>query len=214
MAKYFFIVFLVVLCSSFNLCEKKVKIDGKVSRVYIYPDCDDTSTYLKQRFQANHVVEYLYINSRLQYKRILDKTESWIVNEYSYDAYGKHEVHINDTFKANIPDKIFTINDSCSLNIEYYNDGGYHICTYGYNRKRECQHPDVYASTIVFERAYIGKMMGHLQVICDTNSVTDAFTNEELVKIVHRERQSGLWHTYNANDYIIDSTTYDPMREK
>jgi hypothetical protein len=42
--------------------------------------------------------------------------------------------------------------------------------------------------------------------------VTDAFTNEELVKIVHRERQTGLWHTYNANDFIIDSTTYNPLK--
>ncbi len=212
MAKYLFIIFMAVMCSGFNLCEKKVKVDGKVNRIYIYPDCDDTSCYLKQRFQANHVVEYLYINSRLQYKRILDKTESWIVNEYTYDANGKHEIHINDTFATNIPDKIFTINDSCTLNIEYYNDGGYHICTYGYNRKKECLHPDAYASTIVFERAYAGKMMGQLQVICDTNSVTDAFTNEELVKIVHRERQTGLWHTYNANDFIIDSTTYNPLK--
>lgn len=213
MAKYLFIFFMALSFCSFNICDKKVKADGKVTRVYIYPECDDTSTYIKQRFQANHVVEYLYINSLLQYKRILDKADVWVANEYVYDVAGKHEVHTSDTFATAIPDKCFAINDSCALNIEYYSDGGYHICTYGYNRKRECQHPDAYAGTIVFERAYVGKMAGGLRIICDTNSITDAYSNEELVKIVHRERQSGLWHTYNADDHLVDSTVYDPLKQ-
>ena len=202
---------LVLFCSSFNICEKKVKTDGKVTRMYIYPDCDDTSCYLKQRYQANHIVEYLYINSTLQYKRILDKGDRWIANEYTYDANGKHEMHTSDTFFT-IPDKTLAIRDSTSLNIEYYGDGAYHICTYGYNRKKECMHPEVFASTIVFDSLYLGKMMGHLQIMCDTNSVTDAYTNEELVKIVHRERQTGLWYSYNSDDAKKDSTVYEPVK--
>lgn len=187
-------------------------VDGRLNRIYIYPDCDDTSTYLKQRYNAYHIVEYLYINSRLRYRRILDKATPWIVNEYSYDADGKHETHKTDTLRTTLPDKTLTINDSMSLNIEYYDDGGYHICSYGYNRKHECLHPDVFASTIVFDSAYTGKMEGRLRVICDTNSVTDAFTDQELVKIVHRERQTGKWYHYNAEGRKTDSTTYDPLK--
>ena len=180
-------------------------------RVYIYPDCEDTSCYLKQRYQANHVVEYLYVNSKLQYRRILDKADPWIVNEYTYEN-GKKEVHRNDTFQAFIPDKTFNINDSFSLSLSYFNDGGYRICTYGYNRKNECLHPGALASTIVFDSIYQGKMEGQLRVICDTNTVTDAFSNEELMKIVHHERQTGLWRKYNFDNIKTDSLVYDPLK--
>ena len=211
MARYFIVIGLALLCSSFTICEKKVKSEGKINRIYIYPDCDDTSTYLKQRYQANHVVEYLYINSKLQYRRILDKADYWVVNEYTYDN-GRKEVHRNDTFRSPIPDKTFTINDSSVLNIEYFNDGGYRICTYGYNRKSECLHPNVFASTIVFDSTYKGKMMGNLQIMCDTNTVTDAFSSEELMKIVHRERQTGLWRKYDFDNVKTDSMVYDPLK--
>ncbi len=210
MSRYIFFIALVAICSSFNLCEKKVFVDGRLNRVYIYPDCNDTSCYLKQRYNANHIVEYLYINSRLQYRRILDKTDVWIMNEFTYDADGKHEAHKIDTLRNGIPDKSFAINDTCSLNIEYYGDGGYHICSFGYNRKNECQHVDELASTIVFDSAYTGKMEGKLQIICDTNSVIDAFSGEELVKIVHRERQTGKWYHYDAKGWKVDSTIYKP----
>ncbi len=210
MFRYIFFIALIAICSSFNLCEKKVFTDGRLNRVYIYPDCDDTSCYLKQRYNANHIVEYLYVHSRLQYRRILDKTDVWIMNEYTYDANGQHEKHILDTLRGAIPDISFTINDSCSLNIEYYGDGGYHICTFGYNRKNECQHSRELASTIVFDSAYAGKMEGKLQIICDTNSVTDAYSGDELVKIVHRERQTGKWYHYNNQGWKTDSTIYKP----
>ena len=208
-SKYIMFIGLLVFCCSFNICEKKIKTDGKASRIYIYPDCADTSTYLKQRYQANHTVEYLYIHSTLKFKRILDKNGVWIINEFTYTK--EHgEIQKTNSIAGAVPDKSFAINDSCSLNIEYFADGGYHICTYGYNRANECLHKDSYASTIVFDSLYKGKMMGSLQVICDSNSVTDAATNEEFVKIVHRERQTGKWLTYNFDDYIIDSTRFEP----
>lgn len=210
MFRYLIVIVIVTLCCGFNLCEKKVRVDGRLNRIYIYPDCNDTSCYLKQRYQANHVVEYLYINSTLRYKRILDKTEPWIANEYIYDSTGKHEVHNTDTLRTGIPDKLFSINDSCSLNIEYYNDGGYHICTFGFDRRHECLHPDILASTIVFDSAYAGKMEGKLQILCDTNTITDAFSEEEVLKIVHRERQTGLWYIYNGEDHKTDSIAYKP----
>lgn len=167
---------------------------------------------MKQRYQANHIVEYLYINSVLQYRRILDKAGYWIVNEYTYDANGKHEVHTIDTLRQELPERTFAINDSMSLNISYYNDGGYHICTYGYNRANECAHPDSFAQTIVFDSAYAGKMEGRLQIICDTNAVEDAMTGEEQLKIVHRERQNGKWYIYNAEGWKKDSTVYKPIK--
>ena len=182
-----------------------------MNRIYIYPDCNDTSCYLKQRYQANHVVEYLYVNSKLQYRRILDKVDGWIVNEYTYDN-GRKEVHKNDTFLSAIPDKTFLINDSSVLNVSYFNDGGYRICTFGYNRKNECLHPDFYASTIVFDSTYAGKMEGNLRIICDTNTVTDGYSNEEVMKIVHRERQTGLWRRYDFDNTKIDSVVYDPLK--
>ncbi|MBC7553999.1 MAG: hypothetical protein H7257_08470 [Taibaiella sp.] len=209
MRKYIAVIALMCFCCGFNICEKKIKADGKVTRIYIYPDCNDTACYLKQRYQANHIVEYLYINSKLRYKRILDKAAPWIVNEFAYGPEAA-ERQKQDTIYGNIPDRGFDINDTCSLNIEYFADGGYHICTYGYNRANECRHPEAHASTIVFDTLYKTKMMGNLQIICDTNSVTDALTNEELIKIVHRERQTGRWLTYNFEDYIIDSATYKP----
>lgn len=196
----------------FTLCEKKVKVDGKLNRVYIYPDCDDTATYIKQRYQANHTVEYLYVNSILQYRRIIDKAGYWIINEYTYDSLGRHEVHTLDTLWESLPDRSFRINDTMSLNITYYNDGGYHIATYGYNRRNECAHPDSFAQTIVFDSAYAGKMEGRLQIICDTNSIEDAFSGDELVKIVHRERQRGKWYIYNADGWKKDSTVYNPVK--
>ncbi len=212
MAKYLPIIVLALFCSSFNICEKKVVVNGTVNRIYIYPDCNDTSCYLKQRYQANHIVEYLYINSKLKYRRIIDKAGAWIVNEYLYNK-AKGEEHRNDTFVNGIPDNCFAINDSCSLNIEYFGDGGYHICTYGYNRALECIHAGTFASTIVFDSMYKSKMEGSLQIICDTNSVTDAFTNEEVVKIVHRERQTGIWRSYNFSNYKTDSTLYSPLKK-
>jgi hypothetical protein len=211
MGKYLIIIGITLFCCSFNICEKKAKVDGKISRVYIYPDCDDTSTYLKQRYQANHIVEYLYVNSKLQYKRILDKAGPWIVNEFSYGKPGG-ETHRTDTFAGTVPDKSFGINDSCSLNIEYFGDGGYHICTYGYDRHHECAHQADYASSIVFDSLYKSKMVGSLQIICDSNSLTDAFTNEEFVKIVHRERQVGMWYSVREDNMRIDSTKYDAQR--
>ncbi len=212
MAKYLLVIALVFVCSSFNICERKVITDGTISRVYIYPDCGDTSCYLKQRYQANHVVEYLYINSELRYKRILDKTSSWIANVYTFTKDSSQ--HRVDTIAGNLPDYSFAINDSCSLNVEYFADGAYHICTYGYNRANECRHTDSYSSTIVFDSLYKSKMMGSLQIICDTNSVTDAYTNEEFVKIVHRERQIGMWRTFDLKNYKTDSAYYDPKNEK
>jgi hypothetical protein len=207
-AKYLFAIFVVIGCSAFSICERKVMVDGKMNRIYIYPDRSDTSTYLKQRFQPNHVVEYLYVNSKLRYKRILDRTIYWVVNEYINPGQ-RNEQHITDTFRLGIPEKVFDINDSCALNVEYFNDGGYHICTYGYNRANECAHSQVYASTVVFDSLYAAKMMGALQVICDTNTVTDALTSEEYYKIVHRERQRGKWYTFDLNEYKKDSTVYE-----
>ena len=208
MGKYFIIAGILLFCCGFNICERKVKVDGKVSRVYIYPDCDDTGTYVKQRYQANHIVEYFYLHSSLKYKRILDRAGKWIANELSFDSLGR-EVRHSDTLAGDLPDKGFDINDSCALNIEYYADGGYHICTYGYNRHNECKHQDTYASTIVFDSLYKSKLIGHMQIICDSNSVTDAFTNEEFVKIVHRERQAGMWYTVREDNMVIDSTRYE-----
>ncbi len=207
MAKYLIIVAIALLCCGFNICERKVVTDGKISRVYIYPDCNDTGTYLKQRYQANHVVEYLYIHSRLQYKRILDKAGNWIVNEFNY---GQHkEAQRTDTFAGPIPDKCFDINDSCALNIEYFADGGYRVCTYGYNRHFECSHQETLATTIVYDSLYKSKTVGHLQIVCDSNTVTDAFSNEEFVKIVHRERQAGKWYTVRLDGMVTDSSFFD-----
>ena len=206
--KYILLIVVVLFCSAFNICEKKIITDGVISRIYIYPDCEDTSCYLKQRYQANHVVEYLYINSHLTYKRIMDKANGWIVNEYSYDSGRENHKLLN--YPGLIPDASYPINDTCSLNIEYFADGAYHICTFGFNRANECKHTGTYSSTIVFDTLYKSKMEGHLQIICDTNSVTDAFTNEELVKIVHRERQTGTWRTYDLKNYKTDSAFYDP----
>ncbi len=207
MAKYFIIIAVTLLCCGFNICERKVLTDGKIARVYIYPDCNDTSTYLKQRYQANHIVEYLYIHSRLEYKRILDKAGSWIVNDCNYklNAATTH----TDTFAGQIPDKSFDINDSCSLNIEYFADGGYRVCTYGHNRHFECKHQETLATTIVYDTLYRSKTVGHLQIICDSNTVTDAFSNEEFVKIVHRERQTGKWYTVRLDGMVTDSSVYD-----
>ena len=208
MRKYLFVILGVTLfCSGFNICEKKVNVDGKLNRIYIYPDCRDTSTYVKQRYQANHIVEYLYIHSKLRYKRILDKAGYWIVNEFTYDK--NKETQLADTFSSDIPDKSFDINDSCSLNIEYFGDGGYRICTYGFNRHNECKHQETFASTIVFDSLYKSKNIGSLQIICDSNTVTDAFSNEEFVKIVHRERQTGKWYTVRLDNMVIDSTYFD-----
>ncbi len=212
LAKYLVIIALACCCSGFNICETKVLQNGIATRIYIYPDCNDTSCYLKLRYQANHVVEYLYIGSQLRFKRILDKAGPWIANEYTYEK-GKGETHRVDTMQGALPDECLAINDTCALNIEYYGDGGIHICTYGYNRALECQHTESYASTIVFDSLYKGKMQGSLQIICDTNTVTDAFTNEDVVKIVHRERQKGMWHTYAADNRITDSTYYDPLKK-
>lgn len=209
MGKYFIIagIGIVLLFCGFNICEKKVWTNGKIARVYIYPDCDDTGTYLKQRYNANHIVEYLYIHSRLRYKRILDKAGVWVVNEYTYSKKND-EVYRIDSFPDMIPDKSFDINDSCSLNIEYFADGGYHICTYGFNRNQECRHQQICASTIVFDTVYKSKRMGSLQIICDSNAVTDAFTNDEFVKIVHRERQTGMWYTVRDDGMRMDSIFY------
>lgn len=208
MRKYLFVIVGVTfLCSGFNICEKKVNIDGKLNRIYIYPDCDDTSTYVKQRYQANHIVEYLYIHSKLQYKRILDKSGNWIVNEFTYEK--NKEIQHADTFAGNIPDKSFDINDTCSLNIEYFGDGGYRICTYGFNRQNECKHQETLASTIVFDSLYKSKNVGHMQIICDSNTVTDAFSNEDFVKIVHRERQVGKWYTVRLDNMVTDSIVYE-----
>lgn len=198
---------LAFLCFGFTICDKKVKTDGRVSRIYIYPDCNDTSTYLKQRYQAFHIVEYVYINSRLRYRRILDKAGRWVLNSYTYE--GKKELHTIDTLAGDIPDHSYAINDTCALNVEYYADGACRICTYGYNRANECRHTDSFASSIVFDSLYRGKMTGNLRIICDTNEVIDAYSNEELVKIVHRERQTGLWRIYDSNDMKKDSVVYN-----
>lgn len=208
MSRFGILIGVILLCCAFNICEKKVKTDGKVSRIYIYPDCNDTGTYLKQRYQAFHIVEYLYVHSKLKYKRIMDRNEVWIVNEFWYNEKNKETAKL-DTFPGSPPDMSFDINDSCALSIEYFTDGGYHICTYGFNRQNECLHQDTHASSIVFDSLYKSKTIGDLQTICDSNSITDVLTNEDFVKIVHRERQVGKWYTVRDDGMRIDSVVYD-----
>jgi hypothetical protein len=142
-------------------------------------------------------------------KRILDRGDFWIINEYFYDDKNR-EHHKCDSVTGLLPDVAFAINDSMALNVEYFQDGGFHICTYGFNRANECKHADILAATIVFDTLYRTKMEGSLQIICDSNTITDAFTNEEMIKVVHRERQVGMWRTYNLNNYKIDSAIYKP----
>ncbi len=183
--------------------------DKTVSREYIYPDCTDTSTYIKQRYSAFHVAEYFFVHSKLMRKRVLDKNGYWVLNETIYNSKGKGITH-TDTIRGDLPDVVYDVNDSMAVNVAYYQDGGLHICTYGFNRANECKHTDILAATIVFDSLYKSKMEGPLQIICDSNTITDAFTNEELIKVIHRERQTGMWRTYNIYGGKTDSAIYKP----
>lgn len=203
---------LALLLTSF-MCERKMSKQGKVATVFIYPDCNDTSCYLKQKYEPFHIVDYLYIDSKLRSKRIIDRSQnSWVVNDFGYPVDAKRW-HRIDTFTNDLPDNCYLVNDSCGLKVQYYADGGIKVCSYGFDRSSECRHSGSLVPAIIFDSLYHFKSCGQVRVICDSDYVTDAFTNQDFLKIVHRERQTGVWRRYNKEGVKLDSLVYDDGNE-
>jgi hypothetical protein len=185
-------------------------VGNGVKAVVVYPNCADTACYLKQKYQPNHVVEYLYKNSRLRYKRIMDKTDAWIINEYVYNDKGK-AVHVTDTAADVLPEYAYSINDTMQLQLRYRQDGGIALCSYNYRRNKECEHNLEPMWAVLYDSAYQRKTLGTMMVLCDSNYVTDAQTNEEFLKIVHREGMQGKWIRYDLRNYKLDSTIHNDL---
>jgi len=72
--RYLFLIATIILACSFTICDKIVKKDSGWE-MYVYPDCSDSTTYLKQVY-----------HERDPYKE-KNKIGEWIrrVGEYSID---------------------------------------------------------------------------------------------------------------------------------
>lgn len=201
-----FIVLWVALVAG-KLCEQKVKQGGKVSRVYIYPDCDDTSTYIKQRYQPNHIAEYFYVNSTLLYRKVADKTDKWIVNTFDYT--NRKVIRTVDTVDGDLKDAVYSYNDSQQIGVMYHPDGAYKYCATSYNRSFECKHSGSVTDGIIFTQGYNSKSVGNILVLCDTVEVEDVATGNIVLKVLHKERKTGFWYTYDSLGYKRDSIFYN-----
>jgi len=225
--RYLFLIATIILACSFTICDKIVKKDSGWE-MYVYPDCSDSTTYLKQVY-----------HERDPYKE-KNKIGEWIrrVGEYSIDenfhlhdtllSYSNHVFGHDDTFlNQNVFyghgvwesfqvrfDKFRWITtEKYDIDVAYYDNGTFkkiNIVTYPKNEHRQI-------ASMEWDESHDTKWQGSRKAVFndrqDSVISEDESTGQVNTLIISHDSdvKNGWWKKYNTKNEVLDSIYYpDP----
>ena len=221
--KYIVALLALILCCSFTICDKlKIKYHGISSTLYIYPDCDDSTTFIQQEYYVSEATKERKVPSKIWTieKESVSINECFCIhNQTVYDSYihlgqdtfYSENTHNNCWVKTSSVEPPFSrevrLNDSSKMRIQYFRNGRIWSCEFGVLDRTghiyEC---------IEWDTSYESKWKGFLKdVRGSTDSIEYEYPDGESgykIVVSHPSVKTGTWKKYNSADVLIDSMVY------
>ena len=213
--RYLLLFTIAVLACSFNICQKIVKKD-KGWEMYVYPDCSDSTTYLKQIYYARDPYNERRNGDWARYEGEYDIDERFYIHDFIWRTSSyvfKHndslftdkvyygEENSEEFYRKVMPENRRIITEKYDIYIGYYSDG-----TFKYFSVMTDPNNDSRAtSCIQWDSLHSTRWEGVYKV--------DIFREpEERVDISHdTDVKNGWWKKYNDKNEVLDSIYYpDP----
>ncbi len=226
MTKYIVFASVLVLCCSFTICDKLEEQKDKTWKLYIYPFCEDTTTYVvrdcrikpaykerdyvKRSPWKNHPIEYIYMEhffisgvekqiSTYSYRKEGGKLITRYTDENKYD--GGRSMYVSNTRMCEA--KSYTFSDSLHLGVDYFKNGA--IKSY---RMENWNTGDAVA--MEWDSLYQYKWQGKYKSggVVDTLQSFDGGTETIKIIIHSSEKKDGTWIKYNRKGELIEQKKY------
>ncbi len=225
--RYLLLIAIIIVARSFTICDKIVKKDSGWE-MYVYPDCQDSTTYLKQVYDARD--PYREKNKKgewIRYAGEYDIVEQFYLHDTLLSS-SSHFFHHDDTFlNQNVFyghdvwesfqvrfDKFRWITtEKYDIDVAYYDNGTFkkiNIVTHPKNEHRRI-------ASIEWDQPNDTKWIGSRKAVFndrqDSVFIEEELTGENVTKIISHDSdiKNGWWKKYNTMNEVLDSIYYpDP----
>jgi hypothetical protein len=227
MRNYIVFVSVLLVCSSFTICDKLIEQKDKSWKLYIFPFCGDSTTciirdcnikpgykerdYTKQGPWKKYLIEYVYTEYLFvsgvekQKSTFTSRKEGGklITRYYSQSKFGEQQSAYEE--HSRLPEsKSYEFNDSVHLTVEYFKTGGIK----GYQVENWNT-----GSTfgVEWDSTYNYKWQGYFK----SNSRVDTLqrfdqAGTETLLIIKRsnDKKGGTWTKYDRNGAVLTKKEY------
>ena len=227
--RYLMLIAIVIVACSFTIREKLVKKDNGWE-MYVYPDCEDSTTYFKQIYYLKDI--YREKNKRgewIEYAGEYDIAEFFCLHDFICRT-SSYVFRHNDTF---FTDKVYYSEENSEefyrkvmvkyrsiktekydIQVEYYNNGtfkNFSIITYvdGNWRRASTEWDSLHSERWegIYKQDRLNERRDSVFTEDKFNAInTEIITYDSIIK-------NGLWKKYNNQNETLDSIYYpDPKR--